>query len=124
MILVDTMIWADHVVRPDLRLAWLLQEDQVLLHPFVVGELALGNLRDRNVLQLLAKLPSATLAFEPEVLAFIERHGLPGSGIGYVDTHLLMSVRLTDGAVLWTRDRRLHAVAARLGIAWSPGAST
>lgn len=117
MIVVDTMIWADHIVRSDRHLARLLGEKRVLVHPFVLGELALGNLRDREVLKTLAMLPRADIAFNSEVLSFIERYALAGSGIGYVDTHLLVSTRLTSEAKIWTRDRRLRAVAVRLGVA-------
>jgi predicted nucleic acid-binding protein len=116
VILVDTMIWADHIVRPDPRLTWLLAEGRVLTHPFVVGELALGNLRDRAVLRAFDQLPRASTAFDGEVLDFIERHSLGGSGIGYVDAHLLVAARLTPDTRIWTRDRRLGAAAARLGV--------
>jgi predicted nucleic acid-binding protein len=116
VILADTMIWADHIVRSDQHLAWLLSEKRVLVHPFVVGELALGNLRDRNVLRAFDRLPQMVIAFDREVLDFIERYGLAGSGIGYVDAHLLVATRLTSEAKIWTRDRRLRAVASRLGI--------
>ncbi len=92
------------------------------MHPFVLGELALGNLRDRRVLNDLADLPRVELAFPDEVLSFVERHGLPGSGIGYVDAHLLVAARLTAVTALWTRDRRLYTVAQRLGVAFeNPG---
>jgi hypothetical protein len=88
----------------------------VLGHPFVLGELALGQLRQRaTVLQALAELPQATIATEAEVLALIDQAGLAGSGLGYVDAHLLAATRLTQGARLWTRDRRLAAVAGREG---------
>lgn len=120
MILVDTAIWADHIVRPLPDLENLLRAGEIVIHPFVIGELALGNLRDRTVLSILAKLPHAVVAFEREMLPFIERHRLASSGIGYVDAHLLMSVRLTEAVKLWTRDRRLHAQAERLGVAYHP----
>jgi predicted nucleic acid-binding protein len=88
VILVDTAVWADHIVRPETSLMKLLDAGEIAIHPFVIGELALGNLRDRRVLSVLARLPSAPVAFESEVLMFIERHALHGSGIGYVDAHL------------------------------------
>lgn len=121
MIVVDTPIWIDHLRRalPDLEA--LLAGGQVLVHPFVVGEIALGSLKDRLVVVSgLQLLPQPRLAFGSEVLMFIERQGLHGSGIGYVDAHVLLAARLTEGALLWTRDRRLHAEAQRLGIAWTP----
>ncbi len=111
------MIWADHIVRSDPALARLLEKREVVVHPFVIGELALGNLRDRSVLGSFARLPAATVAFDAEVLPFIERQRLSGTGIGYVDTHLLLAARLTADTRLWTRDRRLRAVASRLGVA-------
>ena len=89
------------------------------MHPFVVGEIACGNLQDRSsVLELLQDLPAASVAESDEVLHFIERHALHGKGIGYVDVHLLASVALTEGATLWTRDKRLYAIAEGLGRAF------
>lgn len=121
MILVDTSVWVDHLRHKDRRLAALLEDGRVLAHPFVIGEIALGNLRQRAlVLGALQDLPQATVAAEAEVLHFIEREGLAGLGIGYVDAHLLAATRLTAGASFWTRDRRLAAVAARLSLAAAP----
>jgi predicted nucleic acid-binding protein len=118
MILADTSVWIDHLRASDGSLIGQLEAGRVVMHPFVIGELALGNLRHREVvLGLLAELPSVSVALDPEVLHFIDGHELAGRGIGYVDAHLLASVRLTPGCVLWTRDRRLHAVAAGLGLA-------
>lgn len=115
MILVDTSVWVDHLRRGDARLADLLDENLVLAHPFVAGELALGHLRRRDVvLEALADLPQAVVADHDEVLRFIVKYGLAGSGIGYLDAHLLASVKLTRDARLWTRDRRLSAVAKKL----------
>ncbi len=124
MILVDTVIWADHIARPEPSLARLLREGQVATHPFVIGEMSLGNLRDRRLLGDMARPPHVRLAFDAEVLSFIERHALHGSGIGYVDAHLIVATRLSDGAALWTRDRRLHVVARRLGVAYDAPASS
>jgi predicted nucleic acid-binding protein len=88
----------------------------VLGHPFVLGEIALGRLRRRDaVLALLADLPQAVVASDAEVLALVEASGLAGSGLGYVDVHLLAAVRLTPGARLWSRDRRLAAAAGANG---------
>ena len=86
------------------------------MHPFVVGEIACSSLRNRtSILELLQDLPAAAVAEGAEVLEFVERHTLNGKGIGYVDVHLLASVALTEGARLWTRDKRLHLLAKALG---------
>lgn len=119
MILVDTSVWVDHLRRGDARLADLLERGAVVIHPFVIGEIACGTLSSRStVLDLLQDLPAAVIAESAEVLVFIERHVLHGRGIGYVDAHLLASVALTQGAKLWTRDRRLRVVAEELGCAF------
>jgi predicted nucleic acid-binding protein len=117
MILVDTSIWVDHLRQGDARLKKLLVAGQVAIHPFVVGELALGNLRQRNiVLASLRDLPHTVSASDEEVFDFIERHALAGLGIGWVDAHLLDSARLSTD-YLCTRDKRLGAVAVQLGLA-------
>ena len=117
MILVDTSVWVEHLRRGLPRLATLLQEGEVLIHPWVIGELACGNLRNRSqVLDLLQGLPEATLASDAEVLLLIDRDRLMGRGIGYVDAHLLAAARLSD-CRLWTQDRRLAAVAEEQGVA-------
>jgi len=119
VILVDTSIWIDHWRSSDERLICLLEAGQVLAHPFVVGELALGNLLHREqVLTALQDLPQATTATDAEVLGFIDQAGLAGSGVGYIDAHLLAAVRLTPGTELWTRDKRLLAAGVRLGLAY------
>jgi predicted nucleic acid-binding protein len=119
LILVDTSVWVNHLRRGDVRLAALLESASVLIHPFVIGEIACGSLSDRQtVLGLLRDLPMAAVAEADEVLEFIERHRLWGKGIGYVDAHLLAAVALTQGAVLWTRDRRLRAAAESLKFAF------
>ncbi|MCW8840373.1 MAG: type II toxin-antitoxin system VapC family toxin [Gammaproteobacteria bacterium] len=119
MILVDTSVWVDHLRTGDPGLAGLLNDSLVLMHPFVMGELACGNLRQRSeVLTLLADLPQASVARDSEVLFFIERHGLMGRGIGYVDAHLLSAVALDNGARLWTRDKRLQVLASELGMSY------
>jgi predicted nucleic acid-binding protein len=120
MILADTSIWIDHFHAPDGRLRRLLKNTEVLVHPFVVGEIALGNLRQYDlVMQTLAKLPKASKASDDNVLHLIRRHRLHGSGIGYVDTHLVASVLLTPGALLWTSDKRLAQVAHTLSVAFA-----
>ncbi len=118
MILVDTSVWVDHFRRADAILTALLQADEVLAHPFVIGELALVGTGQRDgIPELLSKLPQATVANVDEVLHFIALHELSGRGIGYVDVHLLASARLSSGASLWTRDKRLLGVAEQLGVA-------
>ncbi|MFZ5595284.1 MAG: type II toxin-antitoxin system VapC family toxin [Pseudomonadota bacterium] len=119
MILVDTSVWVDHLRAGDAELAALLNGSQVLMHPFVLGELACGNLRNRTeVLALLKDLPRATVATDEEVLFFIERHALMGRSVGYVDAHLLAAVTLGGGTRLWTRDKRLRTVADALALAY------
>jgi len=117
MILVDTSVWIDHLRHGDAELVSLLNAGQVLMHRFVIGELALGNLQNRNiVLGTLQNLPQVAAASDDEALHFIENNALSGTGIGYIDAHLLAAVRLSPGALLWTRDKRLLAESARLGL--------
>lgn len=117
MILVDTSIWVDHLRRGVPSLARLLESELVLCHPFVIGELACGYLRRRSqVLDALANLPAAPVAAHNEVLIFVDRHALASGDIGWVDAHLLASTALAGGARLWTRDKRLSAIAVALGI--------
>ena len=121
MILIDTSVWIDHLKATSATLSRLLEHGSVLAHPWVVGELALGNLRRREeVIGLLNGLPQATTATPAEVLIFIERHKLSGVGIGYLDAQLLAATKLTAGSVLWTADRRLAAVASVLGCGFDP----
>jgi predicted nucleic acid-binding protein len=118
VILVDTSVWVDHLRSGDRVLRHLLYSGEVLGHRFVTGELALGNLRERDlVLSALRELPQATIVSDDEVLHFIDRRALFGCGIGYVDAHLLAAVQLSAGAKLWTRDKRLQAAASQLGLA-------
>ncbi len=115
MILVDSSIWIDYFRSGDVALAELLALGRVLTHPFIVGELALGNFRQRAVvLGSLRCLPKAVMATDEEVLVFIERRALFGMGIGYIDAHLLAAAELTPGSSLMTRDKRLAAAAKRL----------
>lgn len=118
MLLVDTSVWVDHLRLGDEGLASALGRNEVMIHPFVLGEIALGNLANRAlVLASLADLPRAVIAADDEVLGFIDRARLHGRGVGYVDAHLLASARLTAGAKLWTRDKRLLEVATALSLA-------
>ena len=118
MILVDTSVWVDHLREGTPALGAALEQGWVLTHPFVLGELACGNLKNRRVvLRLLEELPGAPIATDAEALDFIERRALMGRGIGYIDVHLLASVVLSGAARLWTRDKRLAAVAEDLELA-------
>lgn len=118
MILVDTSIWVDHLRAGDPELVGLLQDGQVLAHPWVTGELALGHLSRRSeILGLLQNLPRAPVATDVEVLTLIDNQHLFGLGIGYVDAHLLAATMLTTDARLWTRDKRLAAAAVDHGLA-------
>jgi predicted nucleic acid-binding protein len=117
MILADTSIWIDHLRQTDPTLTALLTRLEILAYPFVIGELALGSLKQKDViLGSLRGLPSGLVATDGEVQAYIDRHSLYGLGIGYVDAHLLAGTALTVGAQLWTRDRRLSAAAVRVGV--------
>jgi predicted nucleic acid-binding protein len=120
VILVDTSVWVDHFRGNDPRLVEFLEQGQVLTHPFVIGELALGGLANRGeILTYLKELPEALVATDDEVLRLVEIETLAGTGIGYIDAHLLAATRLTGGARLWTRDRRLAEVSNRLSVGLS-----
>ena len=117
MILVDTSVWVDHLRRGDAQLVDLLESNTVIMHPFVVGEIACGSLADRALtLDLLLNLPAALVAEPDEVLVYLDQHSLHGRGIGYIDVHLLASAAIS-GAKLWTRDKRLRLAARELGCA-------
>ncbi len=119
MILVDSSIWIDHFATADAILQLNLDQRKVLSHPFVIGELAMGNLQPREqTFWLLYKFPAAIVAHDEDVLKYVALHKLFGSGIGYIDAHLLVSTQLTPETKLWTRDKRLLAAAERLGLAW------
>lgn len=123
MILVDTSVWIDHLRVGDDRLAALLVDGSILTHPFVIGEIALGQLRQRDfVLAALEGLARAEIATDAEVMRFIESHALFGRGVGYLDVHLLAATKLTAGTRLWTKDKRLRSVAEELGLAAEPHA--
>jgi len=116
MTLVDTSVWIDHFRSGNRSLAGMLEREEVLTHPFVIGELACGQLRNRDeILELMAALPSATMADHDDVLALVERHRLHGRGIGWIDAHLLAAARLAD-ASLWTLDGPLRGAATRVGV--------
>ena len=121
MILADTSVWIDHLRAGDRDLAVLLTATRIMMHPFVLGEIACGNLENRaEVLKLLADLPELTIATDLETLYFIERRALAGQGIGYIDAHLLAAVSLSPHTRLWTRDKRLEKVAIGLNLGCKP----
>jgi predicted nucleic acid-binding protein len=118
VILVDTSVWVDHLRRGDRTLATALETGEVVCHDFVIGELACGRLSARaEILSLLEALPRAPVVEHEEVVTFVERHGLAGFGIGWIDAHLLASARL-EQLGLWTRDLRLRRAALRIEAAW------
>lgn len=118
MILVDTSVWIDHFRSADPQLVALLTRNEVLIHPGVIGEIALGSVAKRgDVLRYLNNLPATASATHAEVMTFIDRHKLANTGLGYVDAHLLASAALTPGAGLWSRDKNLRAAAGRCGVA-------
>ena len=115
MVLVDTSVWVEHLRHGCLELESLLDEGEVLCHPFVIGELACGRLSRRaEILALLRSLPQAAIADLEEVLSFLDTHWLMGIGLGFIDVHLLASARLHQ-APLWTLDRTLQRTAEKLG---------
>lgn len=119
MVLVDTSIWIDHFRKASRKLATLLEAEEVVIHPFVLGELACGNLQNRKeLIALLHALPSTTKLEDDELLLFIEHHRVMGRGIGLIDAHILASCRM-DSCLLWTRDKRLQIVAKEMNIEYS-----
>ena len=118
MVLVDTSIWVTHLRQGSRQLEKLLIDAEVMCHPFIIGELACGSLKNRNeIISLLQSLPMApTIEFD-EFIFFIERNRLMGIGIGFVDVHLLASAQLT-GIPLWTADKRLKSAATKLDLAY------
>ena len=118
MVLVDTSVWVAHLRAGAIGLEALLNEGHVVCHPYIVGELACGNLRNRaEILSLLRDLPAAAQAEHEEVMQFIENGNLMGRGLGYIDMHLLASARLTK-VPLWTLDKKLNEVSTKLGLAY------
>jgi len=118
MVLVDTSVWVKHLRDGDMVLEGLLDEGHVMCHPFILGELACGNLKNRSeILALLQALPAAISAEHGEVLRFIEDNRLMGKGLGFVDMHLLAST-LLSGIQLWTLDKRLLQLASEMGLSF------
>jgi len=120
MVLVDTSVWVRHFREGDPDLKRLLNDGQVMCHPYIVGELACGNMKNRReVLSLIQLLPLATLAQHEEVLCFIESNHLMGKGLGYIDVHLSASALLT-GVPVWSHNKRLNGANEMLGIRYDP----
>ena len=118
MVIVDTSVWVTHLRRGSRHLQELLLDAKVVCHPFVIGELACGNLKNRGeFLSLLQSLPMTPTVVLNELLYFIARHRLIGKGLGFVDTNLLASTHLS-GIPLWTFDKRLRSVATELELAY------
>jgi predicted nucleic acid-binding protein len=116
MILVDTSVWIDHLRKRDEKLFNLLNEGEVCIHPFIIGEIACGNLNNRNeIIHLLKALPEVLIANDDEVLHVIEKRQLYGKGLGYIDIHLLAS-SLINSVPIWTKDKRLSSVNSELNI--------
>ena len=116
-ILVDTSVWIDHLRSKSRTLAGLLEAGAVYTHPFVIGELACGNLSRRSeILEALAALPAAPLVEHETTIRLIERDQLAGKGLGWVDVYLLASAQ-RGNLTLWTLDKRLRAAAASMGLA-------
>ena len=116
MILVDTSVWIDHLRKGNAELASLLNEGVVLCHPFVIGELACGNLENRaEFLSLLAAIPASTVASHQEVLRLVSDRGLSGKGLGWIDVHLLASALLSRCA-LWTTDKAIGSYTRKLKV--------
>ena len=119
MVIVDTSIWVTHLRKGSRMLEKLLIDAEVMCHPFVIGELACGNLKNRNeIISLLQSLPMAPMIEFDEFLFFIDRNHLMGRGVGFVDVHLLASAQLI-GVRLWTADKRLKSAADQLGLRFS-----
>jgi predicted nucleic acid-binding protein len=120
MVLVDTSVWVDHFRKDNAPLGNLLNQGLVSVHPFVIGELACGNLSNRKeILSLLQALPQTEKASDDEILFYIEKNSLSGKGLGLIDVHLLASAQLSDN-LFWTNDRRLHETAKKLNLAYIP----
>ncbi len=118
MVLIDTSIWIDHLRKNLPRLAGLLDEGEVAIHPFVIGELACGNLGNRNeILSLFQSLPTISRVEDGEILFFIEHHSLSGRGLGLIDIHLLAACRMS-GLRLWTKDIHLKSAAEKLHLSF------
>jgi predicted nucleic acid-binding protein len=124
VILVDTSVWVDHLRRGNPQMVRLLELNMVFLHPWVIGELACGNLKNRaDLLEHLSNLMQVTQASDSEVMEFIERNRLYGRGVGWIDLHLLASALIAN-CPFWTLDRRLSEVASDLDVSFTPAAAS
>ncbi len=116
MVLVDTSVWVSYLRDGDSHLETLLNDGDVVCHPFIIGELACGNIKNRTeILSLLGSLPVVQIADHEEILTFIESKRLMRKGLGYIDIHLLASSILSDVS-FWTCDKKLKEMAIELGI--------
>jgi hypothetical protein len=121
LIIVDTSVWAGHLRRHEPRLAEYIIKGRVLVHPFVLGEVAMGSMPDWDrVIVALRALPAVAVVGEEKWLSTVRELNLQGSGLGFVDTHLLAAARETPAARLWTRDKKFQSVAAELDLAFAP----
>ncbi len=119
MVLVDTSVWVSHLREGNIDLEELLNDGDVVCHPFIVGELSCGNLKNRaEILSLLQALPMSIQAEHDEVMKFIENNQLMGKGLGYIDVHLLAAASLT-GVLIWTLDKKLDEMSTELGIGFN-----
>jgi predicted nucleic acid-binding protein len=118
MVLVDTSIWVTHLRKGNRQLEQLLMDAEVICHPFIIGELACGTIKNRNeILSLLKSLPSAPVIEFDEFMFFIDQNQMMGIGIGFVDVHLLASAQLS-GTLLWTADKKLNSAAIKLSLSY------
>lgn len=116
LVLADTSVWVDHLRSPDPLMIQISDQERLLTHPYVIGELAMGNLRRRSdFIRGLRRMDHVARAMDTEVTKLVEENRLYGLGISWIDAHLLASTLLVDNVMLWTRDRRLNTVAARFG---------
>ncbi len=116
MVLVDTSVWVSHLREGNTKFERLLNDGDVVCHPFIVGELACGNLKNRaEILSLLQALPMSIQAEHDEVIKFIENNQLMGKGLGYIDVHLLAAASLTE-VLIWTIDKKLDDVSQKMGL--------
>jgi len=119
-VIADTSIWIDHINKGHRELAVQLKRRRIALHPMIIGEVALGSIANRDqVLEELKALPQVAPASHAEIMAMIDWLDLANCGIGYVDAHLLAATRSLTNGQLWTGDKKLHAQAERLGVAFT-----
>ena len=120
MVLADTSIWVEHLRKGNSDLSILLRDGNIFCHPFVIGELACENIKNRNKsLNYLQHLPSCTNVSNEEVLTFLEKRKLMGKGLGLIDAHLLSSA-LISKTLIWTLDKPLREIATSLKISFRP----